>query len=220
MTGSGVQGPWGLRTLCQGMGMSLCVCLAGCLVPGPTPQQVWDWGLDEPRAAYESFVTAFQGELLEAEYACFSTAFRERNQLSQGLYRAFRDEFLADHPGLRWGLYRSRVDEITRLDPRHALLRASVKVPFVGTKRLSVRLVLEDYYEARLKSGELVGSRWGPPERFDLLDAGDPHLTLAEDGAYLWGRIDVDRPLDAAQLADLVDVRFAREWRIDDIWVE
>jgi len=218
LTGSGVRGPWAPRMLCAVLGL----WFAGCLVPAPTSQQVWDWGLDEPRTAYESFVTAFQGELLEAEYACFSTAFRERNQLSKGVYLAFRDEFLAKNPGLRWGLYRSRVDEITVLDARHALLRASVNAPFVGIKRLNVRMVLEDYYEARLANGDLVGSEWGPPERFDLNDPGDPHLVVQENanGPVLWGRIDLDRPLAAEKLVEVFDVRLAREWRIDDIWVE
>jgi hypothetical protein len=200
--------------------MGLGLGLAGCLVPGPSPQQVWDWGLDEPRVAYESFVTAFQGDLLEAEYACFSTAFRERNQLSQGLYRAFRDDFLAKNRGLRWGLYRSRVDEITYLDARHALLRASVSAPVVGTKRISVSMVLEDYYEVRMPNGDVPYFMDGPPERFDMLDPRDPHLSLTDDGAHLWARIYIGgRPVQEL-LANLVDVRFGREWRIDDIWLE
>ena len=49
----------------------------------------------------------------------------------------------------------------------------------------------EDYYEARLGNGDLVGSDWGPPERFDLLDPADPHLTLTADKTYLFGRIDL-----------------------------
>ena len=212
LTGSRVRVLWALSA--AGLG------LAGCLVPSPTPEQVWEWGLDEPRAAYESFVTAFQGELLEAEYACFSTAFRERHDLSQAVYKVFRDEFLREHPGLRWGLYRSRVDEITLVDPRHALLRASVRAPLVGAVRWSVWLVREDYDEVRLIDGTVPGTDYGPPERFDLLDPEDPHLVLDDDGRRLWGRIDLDRPLDPSQLADVVDVRFASEWRIDDIWVE
>ena len=111
---------------------------AGCRVPAPFPEQVRAYGFEDPRQAFESLVTAFQGNLLADEYGCFSLAFVAENRLSLSSYLAFRDDLLAEQPLLRFALYRSRVEEIVHLDDEHALLTAGVPVPFREDVRLTV----------------------------------------------------------------------------------
>ena len=72
----------------------LVLALAGCHVPAPKPREVLATGFREPLQTFETFRTAFRGDLLELEYLCFSTGFHRRNGLSQLGYREFRDELL------------------------------------------------------------------------------------------------------------------------------
>lgn len=217
VTGRGAR-PTGRRTVLV-LASLLGPALAACRVPQPEPRQVRDMGFATPRKAFESMVTAFQGELLDAEYETFSTAFVRRNRLSQHVYRDFRPELLARVPGLRWGLYRSRVEEITHLDPRHALLVARVPVPLADDVLIHVRLVREDFYEV-WAGDEILADGYGPPGELDLEAQGHLSVQRTDGARYLWARADLEDDLPPPGLAGVRDVRFAREWRIDDIWAE
>lgn len=193
----------------------------GCRVPTPTPREVRDLDLarlGSPRAAFEQFATAFRGGLLDAEYECFSSAFRHRNG-GQLMYREYRDRLLEQHPRLRWALWKARVTAVEeRPDGRSAVLRATVPIPLARDLELTFWMVLEDYYEVWL--GEKpVAFGVGPPEEFDLLRDG--HLLQTTDGGLaLWAYIPLDRPLTAEQLERISAVRLGREWRIDDFSIE
>ena len=177
------------------------------------------YGFDDPRDAFESLVTALQGALLDEEYKCLSSSFRARNELSEHVYRAFRDEELARHPWLRWALARARVVEVVRRDERHARLRARIPIPFRSDPLLWVELVREDYVDLSL-DGRIVDGRGGPPEEFDLVR--DAHLLIDErDGRRtLWARVDPSVPLGPSDLDQAVGLRLGSEWRVDDYGVE
>jgi len=177
------------------------------------------YGFDDPRNAYESLVTALQGGLLGEEYKCLSSSFRARNELSEHLYRAFRDDLLAEHPWLRWALARSRVIEVVRRDERHARLWARIPVPFRNDPVLWVDLVREDFYDLSL-DGRIVDGRGGPPGEFDLVR--EQHLMIDErDGRRtLWARVDPSVPLAPSDLNQAVALCLGSEWRVDDYGVE
>ena len=196
-------------------------------------------------ADHKNTIYVFQGDLLDDEYRCLSSGFRQRNHLSQHAYRGYRGELLELHPRLRWALYRCRVEEITiDLDQRTALLRASVPTPpLVRDFSIVVALVREDFSEVTLpdpartveggvpleprvlafEAGPPPGH--GPPEEFDLLDpAGQrlfEHVEGPDGGAglALWGWVPLRRSLSPEELGGL-DLRLGREWRIEDFWVE
>lgn len=174
-------------------------------------------GLDDPREAFESVVTALQGELLDEEYKCLSSGFRERNGLNEQAYRAFRDRILDESPFLRWGLSRSRVLEVVRLDERHALLRAVIPVPFRADPELRVALVREDFLDVFLDGRPLdLRAQSGPPEEFDLVRDRYVLLPASEQGRRLFVRADLTRPLTDDDLDQALEIRAGSEWRIDD----
>lgn len=203
-----------LRGGTAGLAASL-VLLTSCQVPPPSVEQVRGYDLSGPRRAFESLVTAFQGQMLDEEFNCLSRRFRERHGLSQQTYRAFRDEFLAEQPRLRWALYQSTVEEVTLTSSRVALVTARIPVPLTSDPVLELTFVAEDFWEVEV-DGRTLGGDQG--EDLDLDRQGLLSLDTREPGSpRLWARFDLDRELDP--LADDLAVALAmgREWRLEDL---
>lgn len=176
-----------------------------------------NYGFEDPRRAFESLVTALQGELLDEEYNCLSGDFRERNGLSNQTYRAFRDEFLERYPRLRWALARARVDEVTRVDTRHALLRAHIPVPFLEDPVLTLTFVRETFWELA-HDGRVLG---GDQAELDPLAEGWLLLDEREPGRpRLWARFDLPYAMTPEDLALDFALAQGTEWHLDDFRIE
>lgn len=192
---------------------------SGCLVPDPDPQAYADFGFGRPEQTFDSVRTAFQGEVLDWEFECFSLGFRSANGFSHQTYRAFRPELLERHPRLRWALSRAVLEECRHLGPRRVELRARVPVPLVGDPVLVLRLVREEWAELRVRRprGEEVVAAAGGPGLGDLFESPD----LLIDEAFAWLRLLLELPLEDEELArtfSRIDAR--REWKIDAIAIE
>ncbi|MFT5050379.1 MAG: hypothetical protein ACI8QZ_001780 [Chlamydiales bacterium] len=174
----------------------------GCRVPPPSPREVLDVGFRDPIQTFQTFRTAFRGNLTDLEYRCLSAGFREREQLSEFGYRAFRDELLATVPLLRWALYKAVIEEAGRASPRRARIVARV-----GSHTLVVQLVREDFWEI-----------WAGSQRRDGDDAavddafGQGYLALATDPPRVYGQAPLNRPGLGERLTEL---RVGQEWKID-----
>lgn len=207
-----------LGRTCTVVGVSLGVLLAlgsaGCVVPAPSPGQVAAANLDSPRATFETFVTAFQGDLLGHEYKCFSAAFRRRNNLTQHIYRDFREQLVDTNPRLRWALYRCEVEEVMQLDGRRAVLLALVPgVLFWPATQLRVDLVREDHYEV-LANGHTLAVGGGGEGSFQL---ANEVLTLAQREGRLQLEASVELSNGPPEGGLQQVTRFCMEslWRID-----
>jgi hypothetical protein len=188
---------------------------SGCVVPRPGPDQLagYDQGFSTPEGAFESLRTAFQAQVLEWEFRCFSQRFRDENQLSQQAYRAFRPQLLGRIPHLRWGLVRAVVEEVEMLSPGRALLIARVPVPLTSDPRMEVLLVREEY-------AELYAGPWDVASAEPL--TGRLQVDTSQPGefgeGYVWIRLDATRPLTDPDLArDFTRLTGAREWKVDGI---
>ena len=203
-----------LRGGAAGLAASL-VLLTSCQVPPPSVEQVRGYDLSSPRRAFESLVTAFQGQMLDEEFNCLSRRFRERHGLSQQTYRAFRDEFLAEQPRLRWALYRSTVQEVAVTSPRVALVTARIPVPLSSDPVLEFTFVAEDFWEVAV-DGRTLGGDQG--EDLDLYREGLLLTdTRGQDGPRLWARFNLDPELDPMADDLAVALAMGREWRLEDL---
>jgi hypothetical protein len=193
--------------------------LGGCVVPRPGPDAIVEFraGFETPEGAFKSLRTAFQGEMLDWEYDCFSQGFLTRNQLSRQAYRAFRPELMARVPHLRWGLYKAVVEQTEVLDERTVVLHARIRVPLVADRRLVVRVVHEQFYELTLQDGSI----WSTAEDFDLFGGRSPSILLDPKqgpNGRVWLGVNLDLPLTPEQLeAGFMRITAAREWKIDSI---
>ena len=184
--------------------IGLVAGMAGCCVPPPTTLQGLEYGFQTPQQAYESFRTAFQGELLEYEYRCFSRGFKERCKGLTG-YLEIRDQLIADTPFLRLGVYDARIVAVDRPRPDRAVIHAQ---SHGHGFRLS--LVREEFWEIYVEGELLDDGAVG-----DLLAEGIAQVeeTPRGSGRYiLWGRVDLDDPALAGRFSSLT---FGREWKID-----
>ena len=196
--------------------LGLLGTVSGCVVPAPKPQQLaaYDRGFSTPEGAFESLRTAFQAEVLEWEFRCFSQGFVSRNDLTQQAYRAFRPELLAQVPHLRWGLSRAIVEEVELLSPTRARLLARVPVPLVEDPTLELTLVLEEY-------AELSRGPWVVADAESL--RGRLRVDPSRPGGYGLGSVWVELALaeegetDASLEEGFSLLRGAREWKIDGI---
>ncbi len=189
--------------------------LPGCIVPRPDAAELqrFERGFETPEGAFECLRTAFQGEMLEWEYRCLSQGLRERNGLSQQAYRAFRPQFLARIPYLRWGLARAVVEEVSYPAPDRARLTVRIPVPLWSDPRLTVILVREEY--AELYTGPWDAAQAEPLTGRLVYDPDHP----GEFGEGLvWVRLDATRPLSSEELeTKFTRLHGAREWKVDAI---
>lgn len=198
--------------------LGLVMAAPGCVVPRPQPEQLagYQRGFSTPQGAFESLRTAFQAEVLEWEFRCFSQGFIARNELTQQAYRAFRPELLAQVPHLRWGLARAQVEEVRQTSPTRATLRARIPVPLAADPRLEVQLVREEY-------AELSEGPWVVADAESL--GGRLRVDDSTPGAYglgsVWVQLDLAREgTSEASLAEgFSRLRGAREWKVDGIGV-
>ena len=166
-------------------------------------------GFRDPDQAFESFRTAFRGNLLDLEYRCLSEGFRSRNDnLSQFGYRLFRDELLARIPLLRYALHKAEVLSSERLSERRARITARA-----AGRTLVVDLVREDFWEI-----------WAGSDRGE---GDEDYVADLFEGRYLTVRAEDDPPrvIGQAPLRDptlaerITELRLGQEWKIDDFHI-
>lgn len=179
----------------------------GCIVSPPEPQEVWNaWeeGLSSPLGTIEAFRTAMRGEILVAEYRCFSSDWKSRMGISQVGYREYRDSLLAESPHLIWALSRAR----TRLKEGPGPNRATVWATFDGPWiEFSVRfqLLREAYMEVHAAGRRVVS---------EPLDQTATQVRHDPDQGLLFAWIPVE---DLSPGQEVETFRLETEWRIDAI---
>lgn len=176
--------------------------MLGCRVPAPSPREVLEVGFRDPQQTFETFRTAFRGNLTDLEYRCLSEGFRRRHGLSQFGYRAFRDELIKETPLLRWALHKAVVVRAERTSEREAQIVARTAG---GT--LQVFLVREDFWEIWAGSRRRDGAE-------DLVqDVFEEGYLIIDDNPP---RVVGQAPLTRAGLASrITELRVGLEWKID-----
>jgi hypothetical protein len=145
-----------------------------------------------------------RGEILVAEYRCFSSDWKSRMGISQVGYREYRDSLLAESPHLIWALSRAR----TRLKEGPGPNRATVWATFDGPWiEFSVRfqLLREAYMEVHAAGRRVVS---------EPLDQTATQVRHDPDQGLLFAWIPVE---DLSPGQEVETFRLETEWRIDAI---
>ena len=159
-------------------------------------------GFRDPQQTFETFRTAFRGNLTDLEYRCFSAGFRERQDLSQFEYRAFRDELLAETPLLRWALHKAVVVKAERTSEREARIEAEA-----AGHTLVIDLVREDFWEIWSGSQRRDGDEDLIQDAFE-----EGYLVIVDNPPRVVGQAPLERPGLASRVTEL---RVGQEWKID-----
>jgi len=181
--------------------------LGACVCP-PTPEDVLQIGFRTPEQAFRTFQTATRLDDPDLELRCFSKGFRERNQISQLTWREAREELYRRQPWLRVGIVGADLIEREVREPR-ARLRIDT-----AAGDYEVRLVREDFAEG-----------WAGGERVFDVELAEEDRQLPWDQAtglqpgsngetWWYGRAKLDPSVAGGALTE---VRFGREWKIDEI---
>ncbi|MEM9801326.1 MAG: hypothetical protein AAGA20_13445 [Planctomycetota bacterium] len=193
----------------------------GCTVPPPEVQQGLDYGFRTPKQAFESWRTAVQGDLLDREYRCFSSDWRQRNgsggrPVTLNTYALARDQVLEEYPYLRWAVYRAESpEEFGRTDDA-ALLVSRVPGPFWASDRyLLVRLRKQGFWELTVESAPDTpfGDHVSDPvadQVFYFDESTSRFFVIIETSEQVPG-------LDSAEPVDLATAGW--EWKIDDFTI-
>ncbi|MDE0904829.1 MAG: hypothetical protein OSB42_09380 [Planctomycetota bacterium] len=181
---------------------------SGCLVTPPEPAEVWkawDQGLSSPLGTFEALRTALRGEILVAEYRCFSSGWKSRNGISQVGYREYRDSLLDLAPHFIWGLSQATVHLEEGTAPHRATIFAEIDTLFSSTT-VRFSLVQEAYMELRAGGRRLVS---------------EPLESVALQTRHKEGQLFAWIPLeDLPPEGEVESFRLETEWRIDDIHLE
>jgi hypothetical protein len=180
--------------------------LGACVCP-PSPEDVLQIGFRTPEQAFRTFQTATRLDDPDLELRCFSSGFRERNQISQLTWRVGREDLYRRQPWLRVGIVGAEVIEREVREPR-ARLRIDT-----AAGDYQVDLVREDFAEGwaggeRVFDVELGGADRPPWEKTTGVQRD------AENSDWFYGRVELPAGVDGGALTD---VRFGREWKIDGV---
>lgn len=191
----------------RSLGFLLLLLLSLVACRGPDVREdLSQAGFRTPERTFKTFRAAFLSDLPTLEYRCFSSAFTTRNGMSQLAYREAREQGLSEQPFLRWGLGRAEIVQVKPLGPTRARLYARSK-SLIHEVVFAITFLREDFYE--LWDGERrVQDDFLPFEETVFLqedELGVPYVT-----AYVPMR-------DPSKFGSLVEVRFGREWKIDDL---
>lgn len=173
---------------------------AGCLAP-PEAEALVATGFRSPRQTIASFQTFVRADLPTREYQCFSSGFRERNQLSAFSYGEVREELFRSQPWLKWIAKAGYKGERAIGEAEHWL-----DLTTLG-RTVRVKLVREDFFE--IHAGEAL-----------VTDDDADFDTLVRQGADGEGsRLTVRLPLAVSVdgLGGVSEVLVARHWKIDDL---
>jgi hypothetical protein len=180
--------------------------LGACVCP-PKTEDVLQIGFRTPEQAFRTFQTATRLDDPDLELRCFSKGFRERNQISQLTWREAREELYGRQPWLRVGIVGADVVE-REVHESRARLRIDT-----AAGDYEVRLVREDFAEG-----------WAGVERvFDEELSDETHLPWDEatgvragsnGRVWFYGQVKLPEGVGGAALTE---VRFGREWKVDDI---
>ncbi len=174
--------------------------LPACVCP-PEAADVLAVGFRTPEQAFRTFQTATRLDDPDLELRCFSLGFRARNHISQLTWREARAELYARQPWLRAGIAGA---EIVEAQPDRGAVR--LRIDTAGGEYVVV-LVREDFAEA-----------WAGGERVldeELVWRTQTGVQKGEgEGRWVFGRTQLSPAIDASALTEL---RFGREWKIDDV---
>lgn len=179
----------------------------GCIVTPPEPSEVWEsWqkGLISPRDTFDSFVVSLRGEILAAEYRCFSSGWKSRNGISQIGYREFRDQLINQQPHLIWALSRAETEVDPGPGPHQATVWATIPGMDEG-QRIAFHMVQEAYMEVRTIGRRMVS---------EPIPRVASHLRHDQDQSLLFAWIPLD---ENPALDDVSSFRLETEWLIDRI---
>jgi hypothetical protein len=182
------------------VGLAALLAASACACPRG-PRDLADAGFATPQATVRSYQSFMAYDLRDWEYRCFSQGFRARNQLSFASYAEGRDRLLARQPWLKSIAGARLLGDRPGSSGEHW-----VDLRVLG-RTVHVRLVREEFFEIRSSEGLLAD---GDGRLVDWLSVEE----LAPAGSVLHARAPTPRPAQA--LAQASEVRFAREWKIDD----
>lgn len=181
------------------MALLACGAIGGCCGPRLAPEQCADLGFRSPRQAVNTFQVALAGDLVDLEYRCFSSAFKQREGLNQLAYREFRERLVREQPYLA-RFAEAELVEARALDADSALVLARLDTWWT-TVEVEVRLVREDYWEL-----------WSSDVRL-LDDAADLGKIMERRPGSLAAVVPLPAEFDAGPVTEL---RAGSEWKIDD----
>jgi len=189
------------RLLSSAAGLAAWTLVLGACVCPPEPADVLAIGFRTPEQAFRTFQTATRLDDPDLELRCFSSGFRERNQISQLTWREARADLYERRPWLRAGIVGADVVEVEELRGI-----ARLRVDTAGGD-YDVVLVREDFAEAWTGSERILDEEivW---RRDTGIQKGDG------EGRWIFGRVALPLGVDGAAVTDL---RFGREWKIDDV---
>ncbi|HED65032.1 MAG TPA: hypothetical protein ENJ09_05690 [Planctomycetes bacterium] len=177
---------------------ALVASTGSACVSAPTPAEVLATGFHSPEQALETFQTALRADLVDLEYRCLSTEFKESHGgFSWLAYDEARRRVLEEEPFFKL-VARATVEKRTQLAPNRVRLECRVRFLF-QTKSFTIDFVREDAYLVRDAEGPLEG---------DLLSFED--AVREEDGRLV---VRVPFP-EGVELEELTGLEIAREWKI------
>lgn len=181
--------------------------LGACVSP-PTTQDILQVGFRTPEQAFRTFQTATRLDDPDLELRCFSSGFRERNQISQLTWREGREELYRRQPWLRLGIVGA---DVVEREVRESAARLRIDT---AAGDYHVLLVREDFTEGWAGGGRVFDVELSEEDR-QYPWGKATGLQPGTNGETWWyGRVKLDGSVDGRALTE---VRFGREWKIDDI---
>lgn len=189
---------------------------SGCRVPEPKPQALADFqsGFSTPEGTLESLRTAFQAEVLDWEWSCFSEGFRRRIG-GRMAYRAFRPDLMEEVPLLRWALYVAKIHDRQDLPDGRVRLVLKVPVPILADRWLELILVQEELVE--LRAEDLVRGEALDLAKYLQVDSNGTIWLALRQPTYDPSSVLTEEVLRELLATSPLQVTGGRYWKIDDL---
>ena len=183
-------------------------------VPDPKPADWLAVGHTSPEATFRTFLTAFAAGEAGLEYECLSEDFKGRihEEFTEIAYREYRSDLLRKEPSARY-LPLAEITDVSYPMPGLARIQASIEVLWHET-RVEVDLVRGASLTVKKGADVLVADPAQSLEEFHLRIPRDPGGAPGETYRVLWLP-----ELDGISVEEFSEVRYAVDWRIDDLRV-
>jgi hypothetical protein len=180
---------------------SLLLTLTGACVCPPSAEEMADLGFRTPEQAFRSYQSYLAADLVEWEYRCLSSGFKERHGISFSTYLEVRGELFETQPWLKVFADAEIVGSVSVAEDVHDIEAR------VAGRTVRVRLVREDSYEI-WEGPDLL---WDDDARFEEVVSLEP----TPDGPRLTATVAPGVPnLD---LSTATEFTVERSWKIDDL---
>lgn len=192
------RGIWGRNRLAALLAL---VMLGASCVSAPDPidwQAASNAPFRSPEGTFHAFKTAAAGDAPDLGYRCLSSGFRQRNGISQLVFRELMDRF-------PWYGYLSRAEVIERREVGENRVEfvCDIEVLF-KTTRVRFGFIREDFFEVYSGREEVDGDLQPFEELARSVQSG------GIPGFEIW--IEVPPGLVAGEITE---IRVGREWKID-----